>query len=232
MTSLVSRPDGTTAIARPRTFLSLVVDASISMASIKKRTLAAINEFLDTHRRERIDELFVTFTTFDTKALVHCRNVPIEEMPVVTERWYAPGGCTALYDGVGKALADIDKAVGQGDRVLVVVITDGDDNSSVEFDLSKLLRFKQAYEARGNWTFVYLGGVSLDAATEQGRSMGFADGNISNYDNIKAAMVKVDASVRAYRQSDDLNTKDFYTPTRKWKAPQWASEPNVVITDE
>ncbi len=45
-------------------------------------------------------------------------------------------------------------------------------------------------------------------------------------------MSRVDQSVRAYRQSDDLNTKDFYTPTRRWKAPTWASDPNIVLTDE
>lgn len=225
----------TSTLARPRTFMKLVIDASISMSKLRARTISALNEFLDTHRYQRIDELFVTYTTFNTKTKTHYRNVPIAEVEPITERAYDPGGATALYDGIVDSLEDIDKDVGPGDRVLIVVLTDGEENSSKRVTrLSDLLRIKSGYEERGNWTFIYLGGMDADQAFRTGRSMGFADGNINNYGggDVSGGLAKVSKATTRYRESDDLHTSNFYDQQARWKTPEWPSEPDVIITDK
>jgi len=48
--------------------------------------------------------------------------------------------------------------------VLVAVITDGQENSSSDYDARTLARLLAHYEERGTWTFVYLGAHLGDSA--------------------------------------------------------------------
>lgn len=235
--TLLTRPGPSTAIARPRTFLNLVLDESSSMDDIKARTLSAVNEFLDDQRRDRIDELFVTITLFGSPGKVRtlCKAVPIAELAPLTGQQYRPQGMTALYDGIAFALADMAKAAGAGDRVLNVIVTDGEENASREVrSLDHLLAIKRNYEARGNWTFVFLA-ANIDAV-KVGADMGFQPGNVNSYDaddqGVGQAMQRVSQNLKTYRTRDDLSTDTFYHPPKRWSRPQWASSPQVSLTDD
>lgn len=234
MTRMMARPDGTTAIARPRTFLHLIVDASSSMGVVQDRTRAAVNEFLDSQRHARVDELFVSLSTFDTTVKTVYVGLPIEEAPPLTPNTYRPKGMTALYDGIHAGIVETDKVAGQGDRALIVVVTDGDDTASRELHAADLRAIVQRYRRRGNWTFVFLA-ANLDAQAEADR-IGFPGGNVDSYvvtdEGVHTAIMRVDDKLKAYRSTDDLQTDRFYSPAKRWKRPQWASSPNVVLTDD
>jgi hypothetical protein len=227
---------GATDVARPRTFLHLVLDESSSMDMVWDVTISSVNEFLQSQRRARIDELFVTLTKFSdarkVKTVYH--NLPIADVPDLSRHSYIPSGGTALYDGVHEAMAKAEQDTGIGDRILIVVVTDGEENASREVTGPQLRRNVQERQDRGNWTFVFLA-ANIDAL-HAGQTMGFQDGNVDSYtttrQGVQDAIQKVDAAVKQYRTADDLSTEAFYNQPKKWVRPQWAKNPGVVLTDE
>lgn len=227
------KPEVGDRIARPRTYLNFILDESDSMDEVLNETVAAFNEFLSDQHRARIDELFVTLTLFSSAGRVRAPYtcLPIANVPRLDNTTYQPSGMTALYDGIIHSLRAIDKKVGRGDRVVNVLLTDGDENDS-RATIGQLLAVKREYEARGNWSFIYLGTGST--ARQAASKMGFRTGNTETYTegDVKGAIVRVNTNLKTYRQADDLQTDTFFTPAKKWSRPQWSQSGSVVITDD
>ena len=82
-------------------------------------------------------------------------------MAELDHRVYRPDGMTALYDAIAHTVLRTDQrlqAEGRGEeKVLVVVMTDGLENSSTDYDAHAIAELVRAYDERPNWTFVYLG---------------------------------------------------------------------------
>jgi hypothetical protein len=224
MSEFLIHPSVSSAIARPRTYLNMVLDVSSSMLSVRQATILAFNTFLDQQRGDRVDELFVTLTMFADRVRVCYRAVPIAQVPPLTEAQYVPDGSTALYDGVLKTLTAMERSVGLKARVLTVVQTDGYENASEEVDDNDVFRaIIRSYEERGNWTFVLLAaGVNAYA---QGASMGFTPGNTRPYTatNVGQALATVGRAVTRYRHGDQLQTAEFFAaPT--YPRTQWVQD--------
>jgi hypothetical protein len=223
-TEFLVRASVGSAIARPRTFLNVVLDKSSSMGCVRLPTIAAVNAFLEAQRSDRVDELFVTQTQFSDRSKIKVAYTakPIADVRPLTPESYLPEGMTALYDGVYRTLLAMEKRVGTQARVLTVVITDGDDNSSVEVrDAAALKRIIDQYQQLGNWTFVFMAAGA--EAYHSGVAMGFPPGNVQTYsvEHVGEALATVARGVTAYRHSDALQTDKFYT-ARKFRRTQWA----------
>ena len=90
---------------------------------------------------------------------------------------------TALYDAIAHTVVQTDRQL-QADRretekVLVVVMTDGLENSSTDYDAHAIAELVRSYEQRPNWTFVYLGAGhdSIHATREAAVQMGYKADN-------------------------------------------------------
>ena len=73
----------------------------------------------------------MSFNSDAVKTICDC--VPASEVKELTESDYNPSCCTPLYDAMGQALTRLRPKVGSEDKVLVTVITDGEENSSSEY---------------------------------------------------------------------------------------------------
>ncbi|PZG06088.1 hypothetical protein C1I95_32325 [Micromonospora craterilacus] len=115
----------------------------------------------------------LTVTTFNTGVTVLCNAVALADVPRLTDVNYRPSGYTALLDAVGKTITEFEKAttLGEHDRVLLVVSTDGHENASVEFDRGGIAAMIREREAGGKWSFVFLG-AGVDT-WRQAEGMGF-----------------------------------------------------------
>lgn len=88
----------------------------------------------------------------------------------MTDKDYMPGGMTALLDAVGRTIHKMDMVAGihrkdKGNKVLFVIITDGEENDSKEYtyaDVKKLIKDRQE---NAGWEFIFLG-ANIDAAAE------------------------------------------------------------------
>lgn len=123
---------------------------------------------------------------------------------------YSPGGMTAMNDGIGLAIDEVGKwlaAMPEEERPsknLIVIMTDGEENYSNEYTLSRVQEMIKHQTEKYNWTFVYMGTdiTTKEAADNLGittrsfssRSMHDTYCNYSNISN----------SVKAYRTSDVL----------------------------
>lgn len=57
----------------------------------------------------------------------------------MTENEYYVRGCTALLDAIGKTITSLDRKI--ENKVLFVIMTDGMENSSVEFSKSQIREY-------------------------------------------------------------------------------------------
>jgi Mg-chelatase subunit ChlD len=179
------------------THCSLIIDRSGSMEAVRDDAQGGINAFL----REQYAQpgrLTVTLSQFDTEF-----DSPARMATEPVGYQLNPRGGTALLDAVGmevlatgRDLAALDEPQRPG-RVLLLVVTDGEENSSHEFTLERVREMLAEQRDRYNWQVQFIGagesswqGEALGVATTQ--YVGTKKGNRAMY----AAMSD---AVSAYR---------------------------------
>lgn len=145
---------------KTRVFNLIILDESGSMQSIKKEAIDSVSETVQTIRsaekKNENQEHFVSLVTFndDVKTVYDC--VPAKEVKELTSETYHPDCCTALYDAMGMSLNVIRSKVGEDDRVLVTVVTDGYENASREYNSKAIKSLVAELKGKG-WVFAYIG---------------------------------------------------------------------------
>lgn len=149
-----------------RVFNLLVVDESGSMSIIERQALVGINETLTTiqkmQKTHKNMEQRVTLITFDsTHKKLFYDNVSARHANPLKSRDYNPCGGTPLYDAIGMGIAKINALTTEDDSVLVIIITDGEENCSEEYDLKMIKNLIEKLKKQ-NWTFTFIGTDDLD----------------------------------------------------------------------
>ena len=122
----------------------IILDESGSMSSIYKETLASMNEVLSGIRKNQEEfpeqRHYVTIVTFEGDGMKGVKTrrdrVSIDTVKPFSTEDYNPGGCTPLYDAIGKTLHETEAQTTEEDTVLVTIITDGMENSSREYNVN------------------------------------------------------------------------------------------------
>jgi len=107
---------------------------------------------------------------------------------------------TPLYDAVGLLLDRAERRGGDAADQLVVILTDGGENSSTTWTHHALFRRIADLRQRG-WTFVFLG--ANQDSYEAGNLMSMPAGNVSNFradeSGVHAAYTGLDRTVSEWR---------------------------------
>jgi hypothetical protein len=143
-------------MAMTKVLVNFIQDRSGSMGSVWDETLNGFKEFVKSLKdnKEGVDYLF-SLTTFDTVTETPFLAKPISEVSEDALRQHGPRGSTALYDAVGATLKNTESIT--ADKYIVVIVTDGEENSSREWSKDALQKAVEERLAKGNWTFTYLG---------------------------------------------------------------------------
>lgn len=151
---------GTAAPARD-VLLAMVLDKSGSMHALAGATVEGVNAFLD-EQKQGPGSVRLSLTLFDTDFDVRYVAEPLERVAPLgsRENRYTPQGRTALYDAVATTVLGVQayldhNAHWKGD-VVVVIQTDGEENSSQTFTLDAVNALISAKTAAG-WEFVFQG---------------------------------------------------------------------------
>jgi len=154
--------------------IAVLLDRSGSMESIKADTEGGFNAFI-AEQRKQPGEVEVTLAQFDTEYEVVYANRPVNDVPRLDLQ---PRGGTALYDSLGRVITDVGAALAatpedeRPGKVIVVVLTDGHENSSTEWTHDAVSAVIRRQERDYSWDFVFLG-ANMDAVAI-GQHLGFA----------------------------------------------------------
>jgi len=133
--------------------VGIVIDASGSMNGKQEEVRSGFNEQLEAIQSAPDNiETYVTVVEFSTDFRVVCENIPAESVERMTEDDYHPNGMTALFDAIGKTMNIMEKSSKEGDSFLLVLITDGYENASVEYKKDSLGALVREKQDKGGWT--------------------------------------------------------------------------------
>ncbi|HKJ87423.1 MAG TPA: vWA domain-containing protein [Gammaproteobacteria bacterium] len=168
-----------------RTELICVLDSSGSMARMASDMIGGLNNLLQ-EQREQPGQLLVSLTTFDTDIRHPFSRLPLELVGGLSAHVdgedpndgliyhaYIPKGGTALLDALGSTIDRTGDRLSstpeeqRPDKVIVVVLTDGQENSSREYDLRTVRQKVEHQQEQYDWSFIFLG-VGIDAFGEGG----------------------------------------------------------------
>jgi len=178
---------GNPARERGNTLIVLVLDSSGSMASIVDDTIGAYNIFVQ-NEQASMDAHLKHFLSviFNGQAIRTVPPAPIAEVLPLNRQTYVPAADTPLYDAIGQAIRETDSflaahpdfATNNDERVMMAIITDGQENASRSYTRAHIFDLLTEKQRRG-WGVVYLG-ANQDAFVE-GRQLGVAAGSTSNF---------------------------------------------------
>ena len=157
--------------------VGLLLDESGSMCGNENAVIGGVNEFLaKLQHQESKTKVTATLGLFDRSGndpvvRYAYAGIPLDEVAQLGSSDYVPRGATPLNDAVVGVIRKIDAQVSKGDRVILVVLTDGLENASEtpSRKVGKLIREKEA----AGWEFIYLG-ANQDSWAESER-IGIAD---------------------------------------------------------
>lgn len=149
------------------TELVFILDKSGSMGGLEKDTIGGYNAMLEKQKAVEGDA-FITTVLFDNGyELLHDR-IDIRAVNPISEREYQVGGSTALIDAIGKTIrkiAAVQKNTAEAyraEKVLFVIITDGEENASREYSAEQVKAMTHRQKSDCGWEFIFLG-ANIDA---------------------------------------------------------------------
>lgn len=190
-----------------------VIDKSGSMDSIKSDAIGAFNSFLKA-QKELPGEAKLTLTLFDTDYQIRLNGVDIQSVPDLTPQTFMCGGCTALLDAAGRTIDKVGERLDKTpeserpEKVIMVILTDGQENSSKEYTHEKLMAKINHQRDVYHWEFIFL--AANQDAIQAGQSIGIH--NNVNYAATGKGVMRAAAcfcsAVSSYRTTGHVGTID------------------------
>lgn len=172
-----------------RTYYQLILDRSGSMSSCIEQTVEGVNNQI--HRIKEVaekfpeQELFTSLTLFNHDVVQVWTRKTIGELKELSYSDYRPDGTTSLLDAIGFSIKSLQDSIGKEvaenlASVVVVIITDGYENSSTTYQLNQINKIIDELEKTGKWTFSYIG-TTIDTY-EVASTLSIKRGNTMLYD--------------------------------------------------
>ena len=193
------------------TDIIVVLDRSGSMDSIGQPTVDGFNSFVK-EQKEAEGEANLTLVQFDNVIDINYTNLDVKHVKdLILGETYVPRATTSLFDAIG---VTINSTKTKND-VVFVIITDGAENASKEFDQKKVFEMIDTKKKEG-WNFLFLG--ANQDAIKVGGSFGISAGNSANWSandaSAKNMYMNFSGKISSYRSakanvsvtSDELNS--------------------------
>jgi hypothetical protein len=198
------------------THVSIILDRTGSMSSIRDDTIGGFNVFLKENKQQpgSVTLTLVQFDTQDPYEVIH-QFSPINEVPELTRETYVPRAGTPLLDAIGRGINDLDQQLALLDDeekpsgVVFVVITDGKENSSKEFRRDQIVKMINEKQEKDDWQFVFLS-ADLESINDA-LNYGFRDRSVMSYDKSaggsREAWLSLSHSTSEYHRSKKMGFK-------------------------
>ena len=155
-----------------KTDITVIMDRSGSMHTMQDEAIKSFNRFLDS-QKEASGKAKFSLVQFNHEIFQLCSGVPLEEAPTLDCDNYVPDGMTALLDAVGHTITETKKRMEKKNKwqVVVMVITDGMENSSKKFSGKEIKKLITKCEKKLDWKFIFL--AADPSSFAQSKAYGF-----------------------------------------------------------
>jgi uncharacterized protein YegL len=174
------------------------MDRSGSMSGIASDMEGAMKEVIK-KQKDRDGDVLVTYVRFDSEYEEVFSEKDIKEIDGFK---LEPRSMTALLDAIGKTVNTVERRFNQKDekdqpeRVLFIIVTDGGENDSKEFDRPQVFEMIEKLKRDHDWGFTFIG-ANQDAIGE-GCSLGISRGSSVNYQATSKGVRSMGMSVSNY----------------------------------
>lgn len=176
-----------------------IMDRSGSMGMIRDDAIGGFNGFLE-QQKALGGNASLTLVLFDDKYEVPVKGVSIQDVEPLTRETFVPRGWTALNDAIGRSLNELEAK--NPDKAIILIITDGAENGSTEFNSQTVKEKIKAAEARG-WEVIFLA-ANIDAFAAGG-SLGISGSNTyafaANSAGVAQAFTSMSVRSSSYRSA-------------------------------
>lgn len=202
-----------------RSHITVILDRTGSMDTIREDVVGGFNAFLGAQQATPHPATF-TLVQFDSQDPYEVLQsaVPLAQARPLTLAQYVPRASTPLYDAMGRGILELEAQLAalpdaqRPTKVIFVVVTDGQENASQEFDRARVSALIQAKKAL-DWDFVFLS-ADLDAFTDAGH-------------------LGVDADARImFKKSRQGNERVWASVAEKVSARRMGVAASVAFTDQ
>ncbi len=180
------------------TKLVFVIDRSGSMASMQEEAESGINALLE-EQKKASGSVDVTIFEFDHECYCPYSGY-LKDCP---EYRLVPRGSTALFDAVGAAIVEVGiqlSAMPEDQRpglVMVVVMTDGMENSSKEYTRERIAAMVKEQTEKYNWQFTFL--AKDPTSFQQAGHMHISAQASGQYSSVANAYISTSAKIMRMR---------------------------------
>jgi len=192
-------------------FITFVLDETGSMSGTRKDTIGGFNTYVQDLNKDLSDVKF-SLMKFNSsyKTWVH-EDEPLASIKELTEQTYAPSGGTPLWDAFGMAIERMERvAKKEEDKVIITVLTDGEENSSTQFTAEQV---KALIENHPDWAVTFLG-TNMDAWHDVGKAISMIRGATLSYDSndvVGTFSIQSNATLNFAKGTTDVS--NFYSQT-------------------
>lgn len=193
------------------TEIVFILDRSGSMMNLTADTIGGYNSMIEKQKQEP-GEAKITTVLFDDNYDVLYDAVDIQNVEPMTNAQYYARGCTALLDAIGKTINSVGARLNntpeeeRPSKVIVVITTDGYENSSHEFTRSKIKEMIEHQTTKYSWQFMFLG-ADIDAVVEAesiGISGDWAVKTSATDVGTRSVYVCLDSAIRTLRSGEAM----------------------------
>jgi hypothetical protein len=197
------------------TYYHLVLDRSGSMSSCWQEVRQVIDkQLLDLKRVQEENassELIFSFCAFDHELRFSQDLMPVAQARMDWELIF-PNASTSLNDAIGESISYVKNKAGaalsEADAdVIILILTDGYENSSRIYSSKAVKELMEAYEETGKWNFLFLGaGLEVTAVTD---AYARGDKNAMSFskDDFAASFKVVNQELADYVKHKEQNQK-------------------------
>jgi uncharacterized protein YegL len=184
----------------------IVLDRSGSMSLIKNDMEGNFKTFLEEQKNQIGVEKFITLYQFDSEHEKVYELVNIKDIDSLT---LTPRGATALLDALGNAINSVGQRLNKTsedekpENVIFLVITDGEENASREFNSTKIKEMVELQQKIYNWKFVFFG-ANQDAVLN-GSKYGFSGTTSMSFAPCSGAISSAFRSLNAYCSATSIS---------------------------
>lgn len=205
------------------TDVTIVLDRSGSMADIVSATIEGVNSFIADQRKVPGDGCW-SLIQFDNLYETVYSAVPQDHVPLLTRETFRPRGGTALIDAACRAIDDTGARLRntpehlRPSKVLVVIMTDGEENCSQHFHKHHLAERITHQRDKYGWEFLFLGANQDAINTAAGYGIKSAFTYQANAIGTKRAFEKTSVATRSFKTDGNESADNlFIEPVRDVK---------------